>query len=631
MCPGTPRVFIPGRGPAPLLSLEWGQAHTRPIYRPLAPSIFSVSIVFTHLHIHRIVSLPLPTMGKGFYMFTHMLRMRSLVTAATAATALSLVTARASENKAALPTLHEALITSPTGRRYATASPLSGTSWALSFSSQDLRVDDAPSAHSHLFSFDETDGTASMVATIAVDSSTTTSSPRHGLELRQVAVDGGKKLAVEVWLSSGVRLARRVVDGVGPKVLPPGVFGKPQFSSSGSRIAWTAERLPAGTDAVGYWPKAGGAASMSSEPRVLEGIFALSDARTTGEALLVHSSVLVVWDWRTDELAVITPETVLPAGSLPREGVAIAAHPIFDGSDSGLIFGCHLLPPWRPGLSACLNRPTKLFHLSEPLHAARLSKAPAAALAAAPSASLGGPAPMAFCLTPSLYFAHFPRLSPDGRTLAFAARADRFAGHATTVDLRLMAWPPASLERPTDDQATLATLSPDSKVLLHAEAKVDVAAAGAGEAFGGWSGFHDELASLTWQNSGTVVCHEETRSPYVFAFALGYDVCDFESRPCFSSLQRSLARGRPCTSCGCPPPKLTTRPPQPPSGPTTPRSCRPPCVPPAGTVALSRCSGSADRPLSSSVRRCARRPPCGHAGRLRKGTTGRSSLIPLLN
>jgi hypothetical protein len=266
---------------------------------------------------------------------------------------------------------------------------------------------------------------------------------------------------------------------------------------------------------------------MSSEPRVLDGKFALSDARTTGEALLVHSSVLVVWDWRTDELAVITPESVLPAGSLPREGVAIAAHPIFDGSDSGLIFGCHLLPPWRPGLSACLNRPTKLFHLSEPLHAARLSKAPAnapaaaPAAAAAPSAPLGGPAPTAICLTPSLYFAHFPRLSPDGRTLAFAARADRFAGHATTVDLRLMAWPPASLET-TDDQATLATLSPDMKVLLHAEAEVDVAAVGAGEAFGGWSGFHDELASLTWQNSGTVVCSEETRTPFVFAFALGY-------------------------------------------------------------------------------------------------------------
>jgi hypothetical protein len=426
-----------------------------------------------------------------------------------------------------LPTLHEALITSPTNRRFASASPLSGTSWALSFSAQDLRVDDAPSTHSHLFSFEETDGTASLVATFAVDSSTTTSSPRHGLEFRQVAVDGSKKLAVEVWLSSGGRLARRVVDGVGPKVLPPGVFGKPQFSSSGSRIAWTAERLPAGTDAVGYWPKAGGAASMSSEPRVLDGKFALSDARTTGEALLVHSSVLVVWDWRTDELAVITPESVLPAGSLPREGVAIAAHPIFDGSDSGLIFGCHLLPPWRPGLSACLNRPTKLFHLSEPLHAARLSKAPAnapaaaPAAAAAPSAPLGGPAPTAICLTPSLYFAHFPRLSPDGRTLAFAARADRFAGHATTVDLRLMAWPPASLET-TDDQATLATLSPDMKVLLHAEAEVDVAAVGAGEAFGGWSGFHDELASLTWQNSGTVVCSEETRTPFVFAFALGY-------------------------------------------------------------------------------------------------------------
>lgn len=423
-----------------------------------------------------------------------MLRRSRLLTAATAATAL-IVQQNLAEAKASLgtslPALHEALLTSPAGRRYAAAAPLgSSLSWALSFASQDLRVDDPPKSQLHVCRLDA-EGASPLAASLPADGGTSiTASPQHGLELRQFAVEGGKKLAVEVWLSSGVRVARRVVNDVGVKVLAPGVFGRPHFSPSGSVIAWAAERLPAGAEAAGYWPKGlptAGAEEIAA-PEVLEGKYSLADARSTGEALLVHSSVLVVWDWRRDELRVLKPEEFLDPSSLGREGVAVAAHPIFDGSDEGLIFGCHLLPPWRPGISACLNRPTRLYHL----HLPRPPLLPEAEDAPTTTAA----SPMAVCLTPDVYFAHFPRLSPDGRTLAFAARSSRFAGHSTTFDLRTMPWP-----RPTPSDAPV----PVSQVLLGATAPVEVAAAAAGTVFPGWCGFHDELGSLAWLNASTLV------------------------------------------------------------------------------------------------------------------------------
>ena len=66
--------------------------------------------------------------------------------------------------------------------------------------------------------------------------------------------EDGKKLAVEVWTSGGARLARRVIDGVGAKLLSPGVFGKPAFSPSGAAVVFVAERTPDGASAAGYWP-----------------------------------------------------------------------------------------------------------------------------------------------------------------------------------------------------------------------------------------------------------------------------------------------------------------------------------------------------------------------------------------
>jgi hypothetical protein len=91
-----------------------------------------------------------------------------------------------------------------------------------------------------------------------------------------------------------------------------------------------------------------------------------------------------------------------------------------------------------------------------------------------------------------LYFAHMPRLSPGGSTLAFVSRTERFAGHSTAVELRTMRWPPPDG-------------SPSSTVL------VPVVATPEDDGFGGICGFHDELATLSWLNAdSTLIFHTIT-------------------------------------------------------------------------------------------------------------------------
>ena len=293
--------------------------------------------------------------------FTPPLRRLNLVAAATAASALVVQksTGSLSEGQPQQPpppslrVLHESLVTGPLARRYA-ATPLGGTNWGLSFASSDLR---SKARSSQLQIFDvASDAPRSSAMLLPADGTEVTRSPRHGLEFRRTTYDDGKKVAVEVWLSSGVRLARSTVDGVGAKGLAPGVFGRPQFSPSGHVVCWVAERKPADAEAKGYWPAAdtakdgGGAAAAAAaaddDAAPLLGKYPLADARSTGEALLVHNTVLCVWDWRAGTLRVIAPEAVLPEGSLPANGVAVAAHAVFDGTDDGVVFGCHLLPPW---------------------------------------------------------------------------------------------------------------------------------------------------------------------------------------------------------------------------------------------------------------------------------------------
>ena len=125
---------------------------------------------------------------------------------------------------------------------------------------------------------------------------------------------------------------------------------------------------------------------------------------------------------------------------------------IWDGGDEGLVFAAHHLPARGSGLVACLNRPTRLYHLpslppkeaaAEPAADGSADGRAAAAPAAAPAAAAEAEAKaVARCLTPSLYVAHFPRLSPDGKTLCFHAAPAPFAAHATALELRTMAWPP---------------------------------------------------------------------------------------------------------------------------------------------------------------------------------------------
>jgi hypothetical protein len=442
-----------------------------------------------------------------------MLRLGSRQLALTAATAVSaLAVSKFPADAKAAPTtlrsLHEALATGPLGRRYTAASPLGASSWALSFAASDL-WSNTRSVQVQVVDLETNSVGSPLPADGTVD---VTRDHSHGLEMRQIPCDNGKKLAVEIWSGGdggGVRLARRIIDSVGAKVLPPGVFGRPQFSPSGSRVVWVAEQTPPGADKPGYWSAAkkasdqrGGSdkgeevrgsaeapASAGPSDPVLEGRFALSDKRSTGEMLLVHGSVIVSWDWREDDVRVLQAADVLPAGAIPEpDGVGVVTHAAFDGTDDGLIFSCHLLPPWFPGLSACLNRPTKLFHLT------RLFGATDAADAAEDStaATAATTTHKAVCLTPDLYFAHMPRLSPNGSTLAFVSRTERFAGHSTAVELRTMRWPPPDG-------------SPSSTVL------VPVVATPEDDGFGGICGFHDELATLSWLNAdSTLIFHTIT-------------------------------------------------------------------------------------------------------------------------
>jgi hypothetical protein len=181
------------------------------------------------------------------------------------------------------------------GRRYTRATPLGGSIWELSFATQDLRTK-SRAAQSHVVDLDRAD--SPVGATLAVDAGTVvTRSVEHGLELRQSASADGKKLVVEVWTLGGARLARRTVDGVGPRLMSPGVFGTPKFSPSGAAVTFVAERTPDGAAASGYWPdappkaapQADATKAADTQSGLLAGRFALADSRSTGTLQRAHT------------------------------------------------------------------------------------------------------------------------------------------------------------------------------------------------------------------------------------------------------------------------------------------------------------------------------------------------------
>lgn len=483
---------------------------------------------------------------------------------ALGASALTLQLSSSHANAAALTssspnlrTLHEVLCTSPIGRKYAKASPLGGSLWELTFAAQDLRTK-SKSVQSQIVDLDHLD--RPYIATLPADAGTTvTRSTKHGLEFRQSTCEDGKKLAVEVWSSDGVRLARRVIDGVGPKPLSPGVFGAPKFSPSGSKVAFVAERTPAGASATGYWPPLKDEAKTeSSKPKgssegtgtdksesegkgdgdggLLVGKFALGDHRSTGEALLVHSSQIVAWDWQADTVCLLKGEDLLGEHdpSLPVGGVAMPSQPCFDSTEDGLIVACYLLPPWQPGISACLNRPTRLYHLTDLWGAGASAKVDvptgrdtsgdngdeASGGTAATAAASGKGRARAACLTPSLYFAHMPRLSPDGTTLAFAAHADEFRSHSTAFELRTMPWPPPPQEAGAAPSTASAEAASSAVLVPRVRGSPPTTD---GSSFAGVFGFHDELASMAWLDAKTLIFHSiagATKSTFTVSTAV---------------------------------------------------------------------------------------------------------------
>ena len=232
------------------------------------------------------------------------------------------------------------------------------------------------------------------------------------------------------------------------------------------------------------------------------------------------NAALVVWDWALGELSVHYAEDLLP----PEEcgPMTVPSAVIWDGSEQGLVFAAHHLPARGAGLVACLNRPTRLYHLpSLPPNAATAAAAEAAAevvdadadadaadataasadaAAAATAAAADAPAAVkARCLSPSLYLAHLPKLSPDGRTLAFYAAARPFAAHATALELRTMPWPPTDAADAAAS-ATAADADANGAVLLPVHR-------GPPEAEDGWAGlcgFHAEHQVGGWLRPGVL-------------------------------------------------------------------------------------------------------------------------------
>ena len=137
-----------------------------------------------------------------------------------------------------LRNMHEVLATGPLARRYISASPLDAASWLVTFVVTDL-TSKTRAAQQQIIQLSRSP--PKLTAALPADASChVTRSMQHGLELRQMPVEDGKKMAVEVWSTeSGVRLARTVLNGAGVKLLPPGVFGRPAFSPSGARVTMT--------------------------------------------------------------------------------------------------------------------------------------------------------------------------------------------------------------------------------------------------------------------------------------------------------------------------------------------------------------------------------------------------------
>ncbi|KAL1500278.1 hypothetical protein AB1Y20_012945 [Prymnesium parvum] len=365
----------------------------------------------------------------------------------------------------ALPKLHEALFAGPLGRKYtATLSPRAeDLLLALTWSQPELQTGSS-SPHCRLFAAGPR-GAVEVAPAFQLDpavKSTVKFKPDSAaaeLEVRlsSCTAKEGNSAVAEIW-SAGVRLARRsLADKAGGTVLPTAIFGRPAFSPSGQRVAWIAERADTRQKVSGYWPPPKDGAAEKDEKESARPFGKFEMRRNLGETIGVGGSVIVCWDWQSDSIKVLEAAPLLPPGTLGASEAAVPAQLQFDGSEDGLIFGCHLLPSRLPGLSACLNRRSALFHY----------------ILSSEGAS---------CLTDGLYSAMMPRLSPDGRVLAFVAIPDAFGSHATNVEVRTMEWP--------RDTAASAR---EARVVVP-----KVARANADDGFTGFCGFHPQLDGLAW-------------------------------------------------------------------------------------------------------------------------------------
>ena len=103
---------------------------------------------------------------------------------------------------------------------------------------------------------------------------------------------------------------------------------------------------------------------------------------------------------------------------------------MFDQNSTGLVFSAVKMPVMKLGLVFCLNRPTQLYHIAEPIFDKKKLK------------ELTDDAKYLKQINPETeYLAMYPRFSADFSKLAYIGRDEKFLSHSANYQLKIISWP----------------------------------------------------------------------------------------------------------------------------------------------------------------------------------------------
>ena len=103
--------------------------------------------------------------------------------------------------------------------------------------------------------------------------------------------------------------------------------------------------------------------------------------------------------------------------------------PIFDENSTGLVFSAVRMPVMKLGLVFCLNRPTQLYHIADPVFDKKKLK------------GLAEERYLRQINPKTEYLAMHPRFSADFSRLAYIGRDEQFLSHSANYQLKMMNWP----------------------------------------------------------------------------------------------------------------------------------------------------------------------------------------------